>query len=236
MSRRDLIDPESRVPLDALLEVMPGGFNAIPDIVARRAAVEQIFAMLPLVENPDVAKEDRTVPGPDGDPDIQGLEVVRGHRRARMHDDRTGDTWSPVLIVVELGQRIAGSGVLIASVGSLRNALARRRLHPDRERAAVDRRNGTGKRRGGVIRPVVVDRFRVDLGGHVRRAVTGQNPAGLVDVEGLVPLGDDQRGDGVAVEVDQGAALGHELVDAEDQHDAGGRDGADAWPGWRSGR
>jgi len=39
MSRRDLIDPESRVPLDALLEVMPGGFNAIPDIVARRAAV-----------------------------------------------------------------------------------------------------------------------------------------------------------------------------------------------------
>jgi len=70
MSRRDLIDPESRFPLDALLEVMPGGFNAIPDIVARRAAVQQIFAMLPLVENPDVAKEDRTVPGPDGDPAI----------------------------------------------------------------------------------------------------------------------------------------------------------------------
>jgi acetyl esterase/lipase len=70
MPRRDLIDPESRVPLDALLEVMPGGFNAIPDIVARRAAVQQIFAMLPVVENPDVAKEDRTVPGPDGDPDI----------------------------------------------------------------------------------------------------------------------------------------------------------------------
>jgi len=26
--------------------------------------------MLPVVENPDVVKEDRTVPGPDGDPDI----------------------------------------------------------------------------------------------------------------------------------------------------------------------
>jgi len=26
--------------------------------------------MFPVVENPDVAKEDRTVPGPDGDPDI----------------------------------------------------------------------------------------------------------------------------------------------------------------------
>jgi acetyl esterase/lipase len=70
MPRRDLIDPESRVPLDALLEVMPGGFNAIPDVVARRAAVQQIFAMLPVVENPDVAREDGTVPGPDGDPDI----------------------------------------------------------------------------------------------------------------------------------------------------------------------
>jgi acetyl esterase/lipase len=70
MSPRDLIDPESRIPLDALLEVMPGGFNAIPDIVARRATVAQIFAMLPAVENPDVVKEDRTVPGPDGEPDI----------------------------------------------------------------------------------------------------------------------------------------------------------------------
>ena len=68
MSPRDLMDPESRIPLDALLEVMPGGFNAIPDIVARRATVAQIFAMLPVVENPDVVKEDRTVPGPDGEP------------------------------------------------------------------------------------------------------------------------------------------------------------------------
>ncbi len=70
MSPRDLIDAESRVPLDALLEIMPGGFNAIPDIVARRAAVTQMLEMLPVVENPNVTKEDRTVPGPDGDPDI----------------------------------------------------------------------------------------------------------------------------------------------------------------------
>jgi acetyl esterase/lipase len=70
MSPRDLIDPESSVPLDALLEAMPGGFNAIPDIVARRSAVEALLALLPVVENPDVAKEDRTVPGPDGEPDI----------------------------------------------------------------------------------------------------------------------------------------------------------------------
>ena len=30
MTPRDLIDPESREPLDQLLEVLPGGFNAIP--------------------------------------------------------------------------------------------------------------------------------------------------------------------------------------------------------------
>jgi acetyl esterase/lipase len=66
MSPRDLIDPESSVLLDALLEAMPGCFNAIPDIVARRS----LLALLPVVENPGVAKEDRTVPGPEGEPDI----------------------------------------------------------------------------------------------------------------------------------------------------------------------
>lgn len=70
MSRRDLIDPESRVPLDALLEVLPGGFNAIPDIVARRATVDQMLAAMEVPENPNVLKEDRTVPGPDGAPDV----------------------------------------------------------------------------------------------------------------------------------------------------------------------
>ena len=71
MSRRDLIDPESRVPLDALLEVMPGGLNAIPDIVQRRAAVTSLLAAIEVAPNPRVTSEDRTVPGPDGEPDIK---------------------------------------------------------------------------------------------------------------------------------------------------------------------
>ena len=71
MSRRDLIDPESRVPLDALLEVMPGGLNAIPDIVQRRAAVTSLLAAIEVAPNPRVASEDRTVPGPDGAPDLK---------------------------------------------------------------------------------------------------------------------------------------------------------------------
>lgn len=76
MSRRDLIDPESRVPLDALLEMMPGGFNAVPDISARRTAMEQMLAALPIPDNPNVTSEDRSVPGPEGAPDIT-LRIYR---------------------------------------------------------------------------------------------------------------------------------------------------------------
>jgi acetyl esterase/lipase len=70
MSRRDLIDPESRGPLDALLEVLPGGFNSIPDIVARRETLSQLLGGIEVPPNPNVAAEDRVIPGPDGEPDI----------------------------------------------------------------------------------------------------------------------------------------------------------------------
>jgi acetyl esterase/lipase len=76
MSRRDLIDPELRPPLDQLLEVLPGGFNAIPDIVARRAALEQLGAARQLPPNPAVAITEETVPGPEGEPDIT-LRIYR---------------------------------------------------------------------------------------------------------------------------------------------------------------
>src|SRR4029078_7539089 len=78
-----------------------------------------------------------------------------------------------------------------------------------------------------VCAPVVVDVCHlVDLV-QGRDVVPAQHPPGPVDVEGLVPAGDEQGGDCVAAEVDQGAAFGHELVDAEHEHDAGRRDGAD---------
>ena len=70
MTRRDLIDPQSRGPLDALLEFMPGGLNAIPDIVQRRATVAALLAAIEVPPNPRVTSEDRTIPGPDGEPDI----------------------------------------------------------------------------------------------------------------------------------------------------------------------
>ena len=67
MSARDLIDPESRGPLDMLLEMIPGGFNSIPDIVRRREVVSGLLAGMEVPENPNVVKEDRAVPGPDGE-------------------------------------------------------------------------------------------------------------------------------------------------------------------------
>lgn len=71
MSRRHLIDPEVNEPLAGLLEVMPGGFNAVADIVARRETVTAMLAGIEIPDNPNVVKEDRTIPGPDGQPDIR---------------------------------------------------------------------------------------------------------------------------------------------------------------------
>ena len=54
--------------------------------------------------------------------------------------------------------------------------------------------------------------------------LSGEHRPGPDHVEFVVPLRDEQGGHRVADEVDQRPALGHELVDAEDQHDADDRD------------
>ncbi len=76
----DLIDPESRVPLDQLLEALPGGSNAIPDIVQRRAILTARFAEMKVPVNENITQEDRTVPGPHGEPDI-GVRISRPNDR-----------------------------------------------------------------------------------------------------------------------------------------------------------
>jgi acetyl esterase/lipase len=86
MSRRDLIDPPSRIPLDGLLEVMPGGFNAIPDIAVRRATLDQMFAAQAPPANPNVTTQDRSVAGPEGAPDV----MVRIYRPVGASDPLPG--------------------------------------------------------------------------------------------------------------------------------------------------
>lgn len=71
-AQRDRIDPASREPLEMLLQAVPGGFNAIPDIVERRAFVRQLLQTMTadLPPNERVVSEDRTIPGPQGEPDV----------------------------------------------------------------------------------------------------------------------------------------------------------------------
>jgi len=99
MSRRDLIDPEARVPLDQLLEALPGGFNAIEDIVQRRATVEALLAGIEVPDNPNVVKEDRTVPGPDGEPDIS----------VRIYRPRNAEGTLPGIYFIHGGGMILGN-------------------------------------------------------------------------------------------------------------------------------
>ena len=67
MTTRDRIDPESRIPLEGLLEVLPGGFNAIADITARRDFLTQMLSATPAPENPRIEISNHVAPGPDGD-------------------------------------------------------------------------------------------------------------------------------------------------------------------------
>jgi acetyl esterase/lipase len=68
MPQHDRIDPESLVPLAALYEALPGGFNAIPDIVARRETLYGMLAQMTadVPPNPNVSTEDVTIDGPAG--------------------------------------------------------------------------------------------------------------------------------------------------------------------------
>ncbi len=78
MPQHDHIDPESLVPLAALYEALPGGFNAIPDIVARRETLYGMLAQMTadLPPNENVATEDRTIAGPAGDLGIRIYQPV----------------------------------------------------------------------------------------------------------------------------------------------------------------
>ena len=67
MSLWDRIDEESKGPLEALWEALPGGLNGIPDIVARRAAMSASRAAVPKAEFPNLDVAEHTYAGPAGD-------------------------------------------------------------------------------------------------------------------------------------------------------------------------
>jgi acetyl esterase/lipase len=68
MTIKNRIDPASSLPLEELLNTLPGGFNAIQDIGERRNVLNSLIRMrtaeLPPIEN--IVIEDRNIAGPDG--------------------------------------------------------------------------------------------------------------------------------------------------------------------------
>ena len=64
MSLWNRIDKESRGPLEALWEALPGGLNGIPDIVARRAAMSASRAAVPKADFPNLDVTEHTYAGP----------------------------------------------------------------------------------------------------------------------------------------------------------------------------
>ena len=65
MSMRDRINLDSSVPLEELLKVFPGGFNAISNIVERRSTFESVLQKMvaDTPANENVFTEDREIPG-----------------------------------------------------------------------------------------------------------------------------------------------------------------------------
>ena len=67
MNIQNRIDPASSLPLEELLNTLPGGFNAIGDIEKRRNVINSLIRMrtaeLPPIDN--VVIEDRNIAGPD---------------------------------------------------------------------------------------------------------------------------------------------------------------------------
>lgn len=72
MQHEDRIDAEMLPPLQGLLSELPGGFNAISDLIERREVIKSMAAAMAAEhpKNENVLTEDRMIPGPEGAPDI----------------------------------------------------------------------------------------------------------------------------------------------------------------------
>ena len=96
MSLWDRIDTESKGPLEALREALPGGFNGIPDIIARRTAMSTSRAALPKGEYPHLTMTTHTYAGPDGELSL------------RLYRPRGTPSTGPGLIYIHGGGMIMG--------------------------------------------------------------------------------------------------------------------------------
>lgn len=80
---------------------MPGGFNAVPEIAARREAMNQMMALqtADLPTNEAIVSEDRVIPGPEGAPEI----------RVRIHRPKDATGTLPGLLYIHGGGMVVGN-------------------------------------------------------------------------------------------------------------------------------
>ena len=96
MSLWNRIDKESKGPLEALWEALPGGLNGIPDIVARRAAMSASRAAVPKADFPNLDVTEHTYTGPAGDLTL------------RLYKPKSAPSKGPGLIYIHGGGMIMG--------------------------------------------------------------------------------------------------------------------------------
>jgi acetyl esterase/lipase len=96
MSLWNRIDPESKPPLEALWEALPGGLNGIPDIVARRAAMSASRAAGPKGSFPNLQISEHQYSGPESELTL------------RIYRPETATAVSPGLIYIHGGGMIMG--------------------------------------------------------------------------------------------------------------------------------
>ena len=96
MTLWDRIDEESKPPLEALWQALPGGLNGIPDIVARRAAMSATRAAAPKASFPHLSVSEQSYAGPGGDLTL------------RLYQPDTAASPGPGLIYIHGGGMIMG--------------------------------------------------------------------------------------------------------------------------------
>ena len=96
MSLWNRIDKESKGPLEALWEALPGGLNGIPDIVARRAAMSASRAAVPKADFPNLDVTEHTYAGSASDLTL------------RLYQPKSAPSKGPGLIYIHGGGMIMG--------------------------------------------------------------------------------------------------------------------------------
>ena len=101
MTIQNRIDPASSLPLEELLNTLPGGFNAIEDIKERRNVINSLIRMmtaeLPPIDN--IVIEDRNIAAPDALLEL----VVRIYKPTRISGSHPG------ILFIHGGGMIMGS-------------------------------------------------------------------------------------------------------------------------------